>query len=130
MGREAQWVKGPNGSRGTIKNELSLARILLATACPGSPALWAGSFTIAKAPYPAVTGSVGINTKCLRISTEKLGGIHLLKITLPPKIRVYHFSDFSSNENATGKMQNQHSGKHSRQIIFGGLWISRMESNI
>jgi hypothetical protein len=74
--------------------------------------------TIAKAPYPAVTGSVGINLKCLRISTEKLGGIHLLKITLPPEIRVYHFSDFSSNENATGKMQNQHSGKHSRRIIF------------
>jgi hypothetical protein len=28
-----------------MKNEISLARILLATACPGSPALWAGSFT-------------------------------------------------------------------------------------
>ncbi len=26
-------------------NEISLARILLATACPGSLALWAGSFT-------------------------------------------------------------------------------------
>jgi hypothetical protein len=26
-------------------NETSFARILLATACPGSPALWAGSFT-------------------------------------------------------------------------------------
>jgi len=45
MGREAQWVEKPNGSRGTMKNEISLARILLATACPGSPALWAGSFT-------------------------------------------------------------------------------------
>jgi hypothetical protein len=31
-----------------MKNEISLARILLATACPGSPALWAGSFTIVK----------------------------------------------------------------------------------
>jgi hypothetical protein len=38
-------VERPNGSRGTMKNEISLARILLATACPGSPALWAGSFT-------------------------------------------------------------------------------------
>jgi len=28
-----------------MNNEISLARILLATACPGSPALWAGSFT-------------------------------------------------------------------------------------
>ena len=28
-----------------MKNEISLARIMLATACPGSPALWAGSFT-------------------------------------------------------------------------------------
>jgi len=28
-----------------MKNEISLARILLATACQGSPALWAGSFT-------------------------------------------------------------------------------------
>jgi len=28
-----------------MKNEISLARILLATACPGNPALWAGSFT-------------------------------------------------------------------------------------
>jgi hypothetical protein len=37
--RGAQWVKRPNGSRGTMKNEISLARILLATACPGSPAL-------------------------------------------------------------------------------------------
>jgi hypothetical protein len=27
-----------------MKNEISLARILLAPACPGSPALWAGSF--------------------------------------------------------------------------------------
>ena len=27
------------GSRGTIKNEISLARIQLAPACPGSPAL-------------------------------------------------------------------------------------------
>jgi len=27
-----------------MKYEISLARILLATACPGSPALWAGSF--------------------------------------------------------------------------------------
>jgi len=35
----------PNGSMGTIKNEISLARILLATTCPGSPAQWAGSFT-------------------------------------------------------------------------------------
>jgi len=26
-------------------NEISFARILLAAACPGSPALWAGSFT-------------------------------------------------------------------------------------
>jgi hypothetical protein len=39
-------VERPNGSRGTMKNEISLARILLATACPGSPALWVGSFTI------------------------------------------------------------------------------------
>jgi len=46
MGREAQWVERPNGLRGTIKNRISLARILLATACPGSPALWAGSFTL------------------------------------------------------------------------------------
>jgi len=38
-------VEGHNGSRGTMKNEISLARILLATACPGSLALWAGSFT-------------------------------------------------------------------------------------
>ena len=38
-------VEGPNGSRGTMKNEISFARILLATACPGSPVLWAGSFT-------------------------------------------------------------------------------------
>jgi len=45
-GGETQWVEKPNGSRGTIKNDISLARILLATACPGSPALWAGSFTI------------------------------------------------------------------------------------
>jgi len=28
-----------------MKNEISLARILLATGCPGSPALWAESFT-------------------------------------------------------------------------------------
>jgi len=28
-----------------MKNDISLARILLTTACPGSPALWAGSFT-------------------------------------------------------------------------------------
>jgi len=28
-----------------MKNDISLARILLATACPGSPALWAGNFT-------------------------------------------------------------------------------------
>jgi len=28
-----------------MKNEISLARILLATACPESPTLWAGSFT-------------------------------------------------------------------------------------
>jgi hypothetical protein len=27
-------------------NEISFARILLATACLGSPALWAGSFTV------------------------------------------------------------------------------------
>jgi len=45
MGRGAQWVEGHNGSRGTMKNDISLARILLTTACPGSPALWAGSFT-------------------------------------------------------------------------------------
>ena len=38
-GRQAGGVKGHN------TNEISLARILLATACPGSPALWVGSFT-------------------------------------------------------------------------------------
>jgi hypothetical protein len=38
-------VARPNGSRGTIKNDISLARILLATACPGSLALWAEGFT-------------------------------------------------------------------------------------
>lgn len=32
-------------SRGTDKNEISLARMVLATACPGSHALWARSFT-------------------------------------------------------------------------------------
>jgi len=31
-----------------MKNEISLARILLATACPGSPALWAVSFTFSE----------------------------------------------------------------------------------
>ncbi len=38
-------VEKPNESRGTMKNTILLARILLATACPGSPALCAGSFT-------------------------------------------------------------------------------------
>jgi hypothetical protein len=32
------------GVTGHNYNEISLARILLATACPGSPALWAESF--------------------------------------------------------------------------------------
>jgi len=45
MGRGAQWGEGPNGSRDTMKNDISLARILLATACPPSFAMWAGSFT-------------------------------------------------------------------------------------
>jgi len=45
MGREAQWVEEPNGSRDTMKNDISLARILLAIACPGSPAPWVGNFT-------------------------------------------------------------------------------------
>ncbi len=51
MVREAQWVERPNGSRGTMKNDISLVRILLATACPGSPALWAGSFTFYEAIF-------------------------------------------------------------------------------
>jgi len=33
------------GVKGHNMNETSFARIWLATACPGSPALWAGSFT-------------------------------------------------------------------------------------
>jgi hypothetical protein len=33
------------GVKGHNMNETSFARILLATACPGSPALWAVSFT-------------------------------------------------------------------------------------
>ncbi len=33
------------GVKGDNMNGTSFARILLATACPGSPALWAGSFT-------------------------------------------------------------------------------------
>ena len=32
------------GVKGHNINGISLAHILLATACPGSPALWAGSF--------------------------------------------------------------------------------------
>ncbi len=54
MPRKLRLVGGgerPNGSRGTNIDEVSLARILLATACPGSPALGAGSFTLSKGPY-------------------------------------------------------------------------------
>jgi hypothetical protein len=32
------------GRKGHHTNEISFARILLATACPGGPALWAGGF--------------------------------------------------------------------------------------
>ena len=48
LGNDQQVDRKPRlvgGVRGTMKNEISLARILLATACPGSLALWAGSFT-------------------------------------------------------------------------------------
>jgi hypothetical protein len=37
----------PADRKGHNMNEISLARILLATACLGSPALWAGSFKCA-----------------------------------------------------------------------------------
>ena len=36
---------GIGGVKGHNQNEISFARNPLATACPGSPALWAGSFT-------------------------------------------------------------------------------------
>jgi hypothetical protein len=34
------------GVKGHKKNEISLAQILFATACPGSPCRWLGSFNV------------------------------------------------------------------------------------
>ncbi len=42
----------PAGRKGHNMNEISFARILLAAACPGSPALWAGSFIF---PFSVLT---------------------------------------------------------------------------
>jgi hypothetical protein len=47
------------GVKGHNQNEISLAHILFATACPGSPALWAGSFNIP----PFVKGRTGENSE-------------------------------------------------------------------
>jgi hypothetical protein len=59
-------------------NETSFARILLATACPGSPALWARSFTnvLGKKVAPALNlhlirkGKVTKGTRDVEISKE------------------------------------------------------------